>query len=181
MSLQFHVVAGPDTGKTYTVHAGNEMILGRGQHVYYRLNDPRVSRSHCQVLLEGDQVSVVCLGGSGGTKVNGKEVKKQTLKLGDVVSVGETQLRLQMGDFPLDVAMGAMQTTTGDPRPAPDPTKLETLSGTKLARFDIGPVIGKGTTSMVFCANDTEDDRPVALKVLLPEFTQNEDDVQRFI
>src|ERR1051326_655172 len=181
MSLQFHVIAGPDAGKTYTVHAGNEMVLGRGQHVYYRLNDPRVSRSHCQVLLEGDQVSIVCLGGSGGTSVNGKPVKKQQLKLGDVVQVGDTQLRLQMGDFPLPEALAGMQTTAGDPKPPPDPERLETLSGTTLARFDIGPVIGKGTTSMVFCANDTEHDRAVALKVLLPEFTKNEEDLQRFV
>jgi serine/threonine protein kinase len=157
------------------------MVLGRGQHVYYRLNDPRVSRSHCQVLLEGDQVSIVCLGGSGGTSVNGKPVKKQQLKLGDVVQVGDTQLRLQMGDFPLPEALAGMQTTAGDPKPPPDPERLETLSGTTLARFDIGPVIGKGTTSMVFCANDTEHDRAVALKVLLPEFTKNEEDLQRFV
>ncbi len=181
MSLQFHIIAGPDAGRTYTVHAGNEMMLGRGQHSYYRLTDPRVSRAHCQVLLEGDEVSVVCLGGSGGTKVNGKAVQKQKLKLGDVVQVGDTQLRLQMGDFPLSEAVAEMTTTAGAPKAAPDPEKLETLVGTTLARFDIGPVIGKGTTAMVFCANDTENDRPVALKVLLPEFSKNEEDLRRFV
>lgn len=182
MSLQFHVIAGPDTGRTHTVHAGDDMIIGRGERAYYRMSDPRVSRSHCQVLLEGDQVTLVCLGGSGGTLVNGKPIKKLTLKLGDVVQVGDTQLRLQMGDFPLDDAMAAMRTSPPpEPKAAPNPDKLETLSGTKLARFDIGPVIGRGTTSMVFCANDTEESRPVALKVLLPEFAKVEEDVQRFV
>jgi serine/threonine protein kinase len=109
-------------------------------------------------------------------------VQKHTLKLGDVVQVGDTQLRLQMGDFPLEDAMAAMATVSPTKSaPAPDPEKLETLSCTKLARFDIGPVIGKGSTSMVFCANDTEDNRPVALKVLLPEFAKVEEDVQRFV
>lgn len=182
MSLQFHIISGLDTGRTHTVHAGDEMIIGRGNHAYYRMSDPRVSRAHCQVLLEGDQVTIVCLGGSGGTLVNGKPIKKQILKLGDVVQVGDTQLRLQMGDFPLDQAMAAMQTTAPvDTQPAPDPERLETLSGTKLARFEIGPAIGKGTTSMVFCANDSEENRTVALKVLLPEFAKVEEDVQRFI
>jgi serine/threonine protein kinase len=181
MSLQLHVVAGPDTGRTHTVQPGNEMIVGRGNHAYYRVHDPRASRSHCQLLLEGDQVTVVCLGGSGGTRVNGKPVQKQILKLGDVLQVGDTQMRLQMGDFPLDEAMAAMGTAHPDPKPAPDSGKLESLSGTKLARFDIGPAIGRGESSMVFCANDTEDNRPVALKVLLPEFSQSEEDLQRFI
>src|SRR5262245_24580089 len=171
MSLQFHVVGGPDTGRTHTIQPGNDMIVGRGNHAYYRLNDPRVSRSHCQVQIEGDQVTVICLGGSGGTRVNGKPVQKQLLQLGDVVQVGDTQLSMQMGDFPLEDAMGAMRTANPDPRKAPDPEKLESLSGTTLGRFDIGPVIGRGTTSMVFCANDTEENRPVALKVLLPEFS----------
>jgi Protein kinase domain/FHA domain len=181
MSLQFQIVSGPDTGRTHTVQPGNDMIVGRGNHAYYRLNDPRVSRSHCQIDIEGDQVTVICLGGSGGTRVNGKAVQKQLLELGDVVQVGDTQLRLQMGDFPLEDAMAAMRTANPEPQKAPDPEKLETLSGTKLGRFDIGPVIGRGTTSMLFCANDTEENRPVALKVLLPEFSKNEEDLQRFI
>jgi len=182
MSLQFHIIGGPDAGRTHTVHAGENMILGRGNHAYYRLNDVRVSRAHAQVLLEGDQVTLVCLGGSGGTLVNGKPIQKQILKLGDVVQVGDTQLRLQMGDFPLEDALAAMRTTPpAEAKPAPDPSKLETLSGTTLARFDIGPVVGRGVTSMVFCANDTENNRAVALKVLLPEFSKNEEDLQRFI
>ena len=182
MSLQFQVIAGPDAGRALTIQSGNDMIIGRGTHAYYRLNDPRVSRSHCEILLDGDTATVVCLNGSGGTLVNGKPVQKHVLKLGDVLQVGDTQLRLQMGDFPLADAMAAMQThAPTDAKPMPDPEKLETLAGTKLGRFDIGPVIGRGTTSLVFCANDTDDDRPVALKVLLPEFSQNEEDLQRFI
>src|SRR5262249_9456055 len=77
--------------------------------------------------------------------------------------------------------MAAMRTANPEPQKVPDSDKLETLSGTTLGRFDIGPVIGRGTTSMVFCANDTEENRPVALKVLLPEFSKNEEDLQRFI
>jgi pSer/pThr/pTyr-binding forkhead associated (FHA) protein len=62
MSLQFHIVAGPDAGRTCTIHAGNDMVVGRGQHAPYRLNDPRVSRSHCQVLLEIKLRSFVLVG-----------------------------------------------------------------------------------------------------------------------
>jgi serine/threonine protein kinase len=183
MSLQFSVLTGPDAGRTFTLQQGADLMLGRGQHSFYRLNDPRVSRAHCQFLLEGDRVTVVCNGGSGGTLVNGAAVQKQILKLGDVVQVGDTQMRLQMGDFPLDVAMAAIggNSTVPPPAPAPSPDKLEALSGQTLSHYEIGPVIGKGHTAMVFHATDTKDSQPVALKMLLPEFSRNDEEMQRFI
>src|SRR5262249_36228723 len=138
--------------------------------------------SHCQLLLEGDQVTVICNGGSGGTQVTGKPVQRQTLKLGDVLRVGDTQLRLQMGDFPLEVALGAVaQAPAPAPAPAPRVEKLESLTGQTLAHYDIGPVIGRGTSSMGFHPSDTKDNRSVALKVLLPEFAKNEEEMQRFV
>jgi serine/threonine protein kinase len=132
--------------------------------------------------MEADQVTVICNGGSGGTLVNGKPVQRQALKLGDVVQVGDTQLRLQMGDFPLGVALAAVQQA---PAPAAaagaDPNKLESLVGLTLAHFQIGPVIGHGHIGMVFNATDANDQRPVALKVLMPEFSKNDEEMQRFV
>ncbi len=179
MSLQLVVVAGPDRGQKLLLHAGPDLMLGRSSTAYYHLSDPRVSRNHCQIINDGDLVTVICNGGSGGTLVNGKKVQKQTLKLGDVLQVGDTQMRLQVGDLPLDVALAHASSTP--PPPAPKPDKLEALSGQQLGHYDIGPVIGQGSSSMVFHATDTKDDRPVALKVLLPEFSRNEDEMQRFV
>ena len=65
---------------------------------------------------DGDQVLVTCNGGSGGTLVNGKKVQRQPLKPGDVLQVGDTQLRLQLGDLPLDVALAQ---SAGARTPAP--------------------------------------------------------------
>jgi serine/threonine protein kinase len=180
MSLQLFVIAGPDTGKAFILHAGPDLMLGRSAQAYYVLSDPRVSRNHCQIVKDGEQVSVVCNGGSGGTLVNGKKVQKHPLKIGDVLQVGDTQLRLQIGDLPLDVALAHTPATPAR-KPAPDPERLETLSGQTLGHFDIGPVLGRGSTSMVFHATDTKDFRPVAFKVLLPEFSKNEEEVQRFV
>jgi serine/threonine protein kinase len=182
MSLQLHVIAGPDAGKTLTVQAGPDLMLGRGPQSFYHVTDGRVSRAHCQVLLEGDRVMVICNGGSGGTLVNGKPVKSQALKLGDVVRVGDTELRLQMGDFPLAVALGAVkQAPAGPPIPQPSPDQLESLVGQTLAHYQIGPVVGTGQIGMVFQATDANDHRPVALKVLLPEFSKNDEEMQRFV
>src|SRR5262245_4428615 len=140
MSLQLLVVSGPEQGRAFTLDAGPNLMLGRGQHCHYRLADPRVSRNHCQLLLEGDQVTVVDTGGSGGTLVNGKPVTRHALKVGDVVQVGDTQLRLHLGDFPLDVIRAAAGAGAGAAAPAAD--RLAALSGQALAHYSVGAVLG---------------------------------------
>jgi serine/threonine protein kinase len=178
MSLHLVVIAGPDQGKALLLHPGQDLMLGRGPNAYYRLNDPRVSRNHCQLVRDGDQVTVLCGGGSGGTLVNGKAVKKQPLKIGDILQVGDTQLRLQVGDVPPNPGRDRGQAA---PTPAPGLEQLEALSGQQLGHYDVGPVIGTGSSSVVFHATDTKDSRPVALKVLRPEFSRDEKEKQRFV
>jgi serine/threonine protein kinase len=190
MSLQLFVVAGPDKDRAITLQAGPNLMLGRGEKAFYQLKDPRVSRTHAQILLEGDQVTLICNGGSGGTFVNNAKISRQVLKLGDVVRIGDTQLRLQMGDFPLDVALGAvrrppsavaMAATAPMPALTAQVEQLSALSGQTLSHYDIGPVIGTGRSGIVFHACDTKDNRSVALKVLNPEFSKDEEEMQRFV
>jgi hypothetical protein len=45
MSLQLHVVAGPDAGRTLTLQEGADLMLGRAQTTFYRLNDCRLAVS----------------------------------------------------------------------------------------------------------------------------------------
>ena len=182
MSLELVVVAGPDKGRTFTLNVGRDLMLGRAAQAHYQLSDPRVSRNHCQVLLEGDQVTVVCNGGSGGTLINGQKAERQKLRPGDVIQVGDTKLRFGVGDLPLDVALAQ---SAGKPTaPAAQPATVEQLSslvGQQLAHYDINMIIGTGRSSMVFHATDTKDNRPVALKVLHQEFASDDEEMQRFI
>jgi serine/threonine protein kinase len=174
------VIAGPDKGRTFNLRPGPNLMLGRSAQAYYQLSDPRASRNHCQIIRDGDQVIVICNGGSGGTLVNGTVIKSQSLTVGDVLQVGDTQLRLKISDLPLDVAQA--QAPTAPPAPAGEPdVNLDSLSGQTLAHYEIGPAIGQGSSSLVFSAMDTKDHRSVALKVLRPEFSRDDEEVQRFI
>ena len=101
------------------------------------------------------------------------------LKPGDVLRVGDTQMRVQIGDLPVDGLRDAPAAAAGVTTAKPD--QLKALSGGQLSHFDVGPVIGQGSTCMVFHATDTKDNRPVALKVLLPEFSKVEEEMQRFV
>jgi serine/threonine protein kinase len=182
VGLELLVVAGPDKDRTFTLNVGTNLMLGRAGQAHYQVSDPRVSRNHCQVLLEGEDVFVVCNSGSGGTFVNGQKVQRQKLKMGDTIQVGDTQLRLQVGDLPLDVALA--QTAGAKKSSKLSSSKVDQLTslvGTQLAHFEINMVIGTGRTCVVFHATDTKDDRPVALKVLQPEFANDEEEVQRFV
>src|SRR3982750_1120377 len=52
--------------------------------------------------------------------------------------------------------------------------------GTKLGRFEIHSLIGKGGMGEVYLAEDPELSRKVALKVLPPEIASNSDRMRRF-
>jgi serine/threonine-protein kinase len=58
---------------------------------------------------------------------------------------------------------------------------LYDLSGKQLAHFQVGPVIAPGKTGVVFRARDTREGKDVALKVFLPEFSADDEEVQRFL
>jgi serine/threonine-protein kinase len=58
---------------------------------------------------------------------------------------------------------------------------MHELTGATVAHFEIGPLLGRGQSGLVFRARDTEDGNTVALKVLWPEFAEDEEEVQRFV
>jgi serine/threonine protein kinase len=181
--MQLLVVAGPDKDRAFPLQVGPDLMLGRSPQAYYQVKDPSVSRNHCLILREGDQVTVIDNG--GGTLINGQKIERQVLQPGDILQVGHTQLRLQSDDEPppeeedsvevVDVEV-VEETNTA----APEIDLLRVLTGRKLSHFDIGPIIGPGTFGMVFRATDLNTQRPVAMKVLCPETLPNDEAVQHF-
>jgi hypothetical protein len=57
------------------------------------LGDPNVSREHAELRPSGDSYTVVDLGSTNGTRVNGVPVSSRTLADGDEITVGGTVLR----------------------------------------------------------------------------------------
>jgi serine/threonine protein kinase/tetratricopeptide (TPR) repeat protein len=58
---------------------------------------------------------------------------------------------------------------------------MSLTSGTKLGRYEIRSLIGKGGMGEVYLAQDTELDRTVAVKILPPEVARDQQRLQRFI
>jgi uncharacterized RDD family membrane protein YckC len=60
------------------------------------LPDPSISRSHVLLIVQGNEVQVKDLDSSNGTYVNGKLIQEETvLEVGDRLTVGETELKLE--------------------------------------------------------------------------------------
>jgi len=67
------------------------------------------------------------------------------------------------------------------PHAAASEDDLAQLVGKKLHRYDIKREIARGQSGMVFVAEEPEKNRTIALKVLWPEISKNEEEMQRFI
>jgi two-component system cell cycle response regulator len=68
------VLAGSQMGLACDVESG-EVVLGRGEGCTLVLNDPGLSRRHCRLWKQGDQVFIEDLGSSNGTFVDGQMVQ----------------------------------------------------------------------------------------------------------
>jgi hypothetical protein len=71
------------------------VVLGRGKDCNVVLDDPSVSRRHAEVRLEPEGHWVVDLGSTNGTEVNGRRVDRAKLDVGDVITIGQTELRFE--------------------------------------------------------------------------------------
>ncbi|MCZ7459957.1 FHA domain-containing protein [Streptomyces sp. WMMC940] len=93
---QLHVIAGPDAGGVHLLHEGR-IRIGRAAEADVPLDDPDVSRLHCEVTVTEDGgVTVADLGSTNGTTLDGTEVGRRPVRLGPgaLLRIGESTLRL---------------------------------------------------------------------------------------
>ncbi|MER6616548.1 FHA domain-containing protein [Streptomyces xantholiticus] len=102
VSARLHVVAGPDAGGVHLLHGGR-ISIGRSADADVPLDDPDVSRLHCEVTVAVDgRVTVTDLGSTNGTTVDGTSVGSRPVRLpaGALLRLGESTLRLAPGSPP---------------------------------------------------------------------------------
>lgn len=87
------VVSGPNRGTTYAIREGRNSI-GRQSDNIVVLPSSRVSKHHCSLTLEGDEILLQDDGSSNGTFVNGVLSRSRKVKAGDRISVGEYTLEI---------------------------------------------------------------------------------------
>jgi hypothetical protein len=102
LSARFKEGVGGTTGGSIVLPDGKRvrlgdgvLTIGRAAECEVRLADTSVSRRHAEVRAAGDGWTVVDLGSTNGTKVNGATVTDRKLKDGDTISVGDTHLKFE--------------------------------------------------------------------------------------
>jgi pSer/pThr/pTyr-binding forkhead associated (FHA) protein len=90
--------------------AKSSISLGRATTNDIVLDDARVSRRHAQLDCGPQGVSLVDLGSSNGTRVNGIRIDRATLVPGDTISLGSQQLRYRVEDPTEDVGLTVIDT-----------------------------------------------------------------------
>jgi hypothetical protein len=75
------------------------VVIGRGSEADLRVSDPGVSRRHVEIRVRPDDddvvVTVVDLGSTNGTRVNGKRIQHATLDDGAQIEIGSTKMTLR--------------------------------------------------------------------------------------
>jgi two-component system, NtrC family, response regulator GlrR len=102
------ITAGPDAGATF-VSSGERAVVGTHESADLVLHDRTVSRFHCELTLAGGRVSVRDLDSSNGTLIGGIAVEKAWLKSGTLLTLGNTQLRFDLGPDHASVALSTRE------------------------------------------------------------------------
>lgn len=88
------IVEGNDKGMKFKL-TGTTMTLGRREDNQVSINDPNVSRYHAQIVFEKEWW-IEDLRSTNGLFVNGKKVKKSSLKTGDEIKIGSTLIKFRI-------------------------------------------------------------------------------------
>ena len=180
MQRELIVIAGPNAGRSFPLEDGQRMVIGRGQASNTQINDPRMSRVHCPVRVDGPKTVLLDAGSSSGTFVAGEKIASRELEPGDVFQVGDTQIRYQL-DRPQEAPTLTGDTAFGRPKPKPTVMPLKDLVGQTLHNYRLDKIISSSNSGMVFRAYDTERKRVAAVKVLTPDPGHSEEQRERFV
>src|SRR5437016_12083385 len=87
------------TGRTHELKV-DKTTIGRVEDNTFQIDEPSVSSHHCEVLLRGPDIVVKDLNSNNGTFINGEKVSESVLKPGQVLRLGQIEMRLETDTAP---------------------------------------------------------------------------------
>lgn len=92
-----YLVVSTDGGRPVQFDLSGAVIsIGRGSENDLILDDPQVSRNHCQLKLQYGAYSLTDMGSTNGSYVNGQRVSEIALGPGDVIELGGTRIEFHV-------------------------------------------------------------------------------------
>jgi pSer/pThr/pTyr-binding forkhead associated (FHA) protein len=92
---QLQLVVDGRHGRMYNLNATGVTIIGREETSDVVVTDPAASRQHAEVRADGDVFTLIDLGSTNGTLIDGARVTQQVLDDGDQIVIGETVLEFR--------------------------------------------------------------------------------------
>jgi len=210
MRVTLNVVAGPQTGRTFTFDQHDTFMIGRSEDAHFCLpHDRFFSRHHCLIEIAPPQAFIRDLGSTNGTFVNGIRIESAYLKHGDRIQGGETVLEVQVIGDRAETTGNRQHAVSYETEPSlitvscincnlpakaeasrPD-AKLSYLcencreqlkkNPQPIPNYQMIRVLGQGGMGSVMLARAVSDGRLVAVKTLLPEVAVSDQSLKRFL
>ena len=92
--LKLVVLSPGMTGRAQELKS-DKTTIGRAEDNTFPVTDPSVSSHHCEVLLRGAGVVVRDLNSTNGTYIGGEKVTEQALNPGQILRLGQVEMRLE--------------------------------------------------------------------------------------
>ncbi len=82
------------TGRTHELKA-EKTTIGRLEDNTFQIAEPSVSSHHCEVILKGNDVIIKDLNSTNGTYIGAEKVTETVVKPGQVLRLGQVEMRLE--------------------------------------------------------------------------------------
>lgn len=92
---QLEIISGPMAGRIVQLSEGQSIGIGREPAADLAFTyDTTASRQHAQLALRQGMLVVHDMGSTNGTFVNGQRITERAVSMGDIITIGQTQLRV---------------------------------------------------------------------------------------
>jgi hypothetical protein len=92
--LRLVVLSPGMTGRVHELQA-DKITVGRVEDNAFQIAEPSVSSHHCELLVQGTEVLVRDLNSTNGTYISGQKVTEMALKPGQILRLGQVEMRLE--------------------------------------------------------------------------------------
>ncbi|MDA1273748.1 MAG: FHA domain-containing protein [Verrucomicrobia bacterium] len=135
------------TGSSFELKA-EKTTVGRLEDNAFQIPEPSVSSHHCEILLRGTEVVVKDLNSTNGTFVGGEKTTETVLKHGQILRLGQVEMRLETPEG----AAAAKKMPLDQTRAIPRGVKVNELEQGRAPVFDKNSPFAKKSnkTTIIF-------------------------------